>query len=102
MRCVVILISRFTRQLSDEDEAESYFTDLAARPTASSLRQAPPVRARDASGYIARRSVFDESTKPEYALPVVVTGGVWDMCRALSKWQPEGFWSLWKGAQTRS
>ena len=83
-------------QLSDEAEAESYFTDLSNRPTPSSFASNASLP-RDSSGYVARRSIFDAGTKPEYTLPVVVTSGVWDMMRAIWRWKPEGWTSLWKG-----
>lgn len=48
----------------ENDEPEDYFTDLNARPAAPKLGS-PRKRthARDASGYLMRRSVFDENTK---------------------------------------
>ncbi|KAK9897297.1 mitochondrial carrier [Cystobasidium minutum MCA 4210] len=55
---------------------------------------------RDSSGYIVRRSIFESATKPEWILPFTVTGGVWDMMKAIGRWKGEGWWSLWKGQLT--
>lgn len=51
----------------------------------------------DAAGYIVRRSIFEQATKPEWILPFTVTGGVWDMMKAIARWKPEGWLALWKG-----
>lgn len=51
---------------SDEEHAEDYFTDLNARPTPPKVQPSPAKRSghsRDSSGYLMRRSVFDEATK---------------------------------------
>lgn len=55
---------------------------------------------RDSSGYIIRRSIFESATKPEWILPFTVTGGVWEMMKAIGRWKGEGWWSLWKGQLT--
>lgn len=55
---------------------------------------------RDSSGYIVRRSIFESATKPEWILPFTVTGGVWEMMKAIGRWKGEGWWSLWKGQLT--
>ena len=108
--------------LSDEDDAQAYFQDLnnshgssqgsgrRSRTTSNRTgeevrRKRPPLdapslsvtRARDASGYIVRRSIFEHSTKPDWVLPFTVTGGVWDMMKAIGRWKGEGWLSLWKG-----
>ena len=51
------------------------------------------------SGYIKRSGVLDEmhGTKPEWIIPVVVQGGVWDMMKTIGRWKGEGWSSLWKG-----
>lgn len=36
-------------------------------------------------------------TKPEWVMPVVVQGGVWDMIKTVGRWKGEGWASLWKG-----
>ena len=84
-------------ELSDEAEAEAYFSDALARPTQTFQPQSTAPLPQDSSGYLVRRSIYDESTKPEYTLPVIVTGGVWDMVRAIGRWKGEGWLSLWKG-----
>lgn len=38
-------------------------------------------------------------TKPEWIMPVVVQGGVWEMMRTVGKWKGEGWASLWKGSK---
>lgn len=55
---------------------------------------------RDSSGYIVRRSIFESAAKPEWILPFTVTGGVWEMMKAVGRWKGEGWWSLWKGQLT--
>lgn len=49
-----------------------------------------------------RSGVRDEryGTKPEWIMPVVVQGGVWDMIRTVGRWKGEGWASLWKGQLT--
>ena len=61
-----------------------------------SVTRAPP-KETDAAGYIVRRSIFEQATKPEWILPFTVTGGVWDMMKAIARWKPEGWIGLWKG-----
>ena len=61
-----------------------------------SVTRAPP-KETDAAGYIVRRSIFEQATKPEWILPFTVTGGVWDMMKAIARWKPEGWLGLWKG-----
>lgn len=108
---------------SDEDQTEDYFTDLNARQPLSASRTNIPsstriTHTRDVSGYLTRRSVFDQDSKvhpakpclsparltrdlqPEYTLPVVITGGVWEMMRSIGRWTGEGWLSLWKGQLT--
>lgn len=50
--------------LSDDNEAEDYFTDLNARPAAPTVdASSRRTHSRDSSGYLMRRSIFDENTK---------------------------------------
>ncbi|KAK4703513.1 hypothetical protein P7C70_g2702, partial [Phenoliferia sp. Uapishka_3] len=90
-------------ELDDEAEAEAYFEDLQARGPSSFLPplNAPP-RPVSPSGYLTRSGVTDEAlgTKPEWVMPVVVQGGVWDMMKTLGRWKGEGWSSLWKGQLT--
>lgn len=88
-------------QLDDEAEAEAYFSDLQARGGSTSFL--PPresnQRPVSPSGYQKRSGVSDEAlgTKPEWVMPVVVQGGVWDMMKTVGRWKGEGWSSLWKG-----
>ncbi|CEQ39340.1 SPOSA6832_00863 [Sporobolomyces salmonicolor] len=88
-------------QIEDEAEAEAYFSDLAsvAQP---SFAPPPSARPTDPSGYLTRSGVNDSAlgTKPEWVMPIVVQGGVWDMIKAVGRWKGEGWSSLWKGQLT--
>ncbi|GAA5949336.1 hypothetical protein JCM21900_005610 [Sporobolomyces salmonicolor] len=88
-------------EIEDEAEAEAYFSDLAsvAQP---SFAPAPSARPTDPSGYLTRSGVNDSAlgTKPEWVMPIVVQGGVWDMIKAVGRWKGEGWSSLWKGQLT--
>jgi fusion and transport protein UGO1 len=84
---------------TDGDHAQEAGNPWASRPPlgAPSLSV---TAVRDNSGYIVRRSIFESSTKPEWILPFTVTGGVWEMMKAIGRWKGEGWWSLWKGQLT--
>ncbi|GAA6003351.1 hypothetical protein JCM10207_000289 [Rhodosporidiobolus poonsookiae] len=90
-------------EIEDENEAEAYFEDLqnVAQPSFKPPTQAPP-RPTSPSGYLQRTGVGDEAlgTKPEWIMPIVVQGGVWDMIKAVGRWKGEGWASLWKGQLT--
>lgn len=86
----------------EDEEPESYFDDIHAPPAPSTQAPFPlsmPTRPLSPSGYLLRTGINDElfGTKPEWILPVVVQGGVWDMMRSVGRWQGEGWGSLWKG-----
>ncbi|PWY98797.1 mitochondrial carrier [Testicularia cyperi] len=89
--------------LSDEDDADAYFRDAASRPSRpdASLYSDRPRRRRmvDSSGYVMRRSVHDDGARPEFVMPVVVRGGVWEMMKAVGRGK-EGWLGLWKGSLT--
>ncbi|GAA5911373.1 hypothetical protein JCM6882_002359 [Rhodosporidiobolus microsporus] len=89
--------------IEDENEAEAYFEDLqnVAQPSFKPPTQVPP-RPTSPSGYLQRSGVGDEAlgTKPEWIMPIVVQGGVWDMIKAVGRWKGEGWASLWKGQLT--
>ncbi|GAA5990607.1 hypothetical protein JCM10908_003150 [Rhodotorula pacifica] len=89
--------------IDDEGDAEAYFEDLhnAAAPSFKPPTLMPP-RPTSPSGYLRRSGVEDEAlgTKPEWTMPIVVQGGVWDMIKAVGKWKGEGWASLWKGQLT--
>ncbi|KAN0061808.1 hypothetical protein ACQY0O_005801 [Thecaphora frezii] len=90
-------------ELSDEQEAEAYFRDLSSRPARpdSSLYSAKRRRRKqvDSGGYVMRRSIHDDGTRPEFVMPVVVRGGVWEMIKAVGRGK-EGWLGLWKGSLT--
>ncbi|KAJ7770831.1 mitochondrial carrier domain-containing protein [Mycena maculata] len=88
----------------DEDDAlsdssndnDSYFADPNATPQAGF----PTLRPTDEQGYVARRSVLEESTRPEYIIPVGSANGVWGMMRRVGRFRGEGWLALWKGLLT--
>ncbi|GAA5838719.1 hypothetical protein JCM3766R1_001570 [Sporobolomyces carnicolor] len=97
--------------IQDENEAEAYFADLSSvsqpafqpPPPSSSGRLAPPssIRPTDPSGYLSGNDLdLGELTRPEWVMPIVVQGGVWDMIKAIARWNGEGYRSLWKGQLT--
>lgn len=91
-------------QLEDEDQVEAYFSDLQSQSRTGGVTPTLllPPRSTSPSGYLRRSRANDATfgTKPEWIMPVVVQGGVWDMMRTLSKWKGEGWSSLWKGQLT--
>ena len=60
-------------------------------------QQDGPDGAAARTGYITRRTIFQQATKPDWILPFTVTGGVWDMMKAIGRWKSEGWLALWKG-----
>ncbi|EPQ28522.1 uncharacterized protein PFL1_03825 [Pseudozyma flocculosa PF-1] len=90
-------------ELSDEHEAEAYFRDLSSRPSRPDASLHRPKRRRqrqvDHGGYVMRRSVHDDGARPEFIMPVVVRGGVWEMIKAVGRGK-EGWLGLWKGSLT--
>jgi len=97
---------RRVSQIEDEGDAEAYFEDLRAasgpsfQPPGGSFL-APP-RPTSPGGYLTRGGVVGADsalgTRPEWIMPIVVQGGVWDMIKAVGRWKGEGWASLWKGA----
>ncbi|POY76074.1 hypothetical protein BMF94_0797 [Rhodotorula taiwanensis] len=87
--------------IEDEGDAEAYFEDLQ-NASGPSFQPPMPARPTSPSGYLRRSGVEDEAlgTKPEWTMPIVVQGGVWDMIKAVGKWKGEGWASLWKGQLT--
>ena len=76
------------------NDNDSYFADPNGVPTHSP----PTSRARtDEQGYIIRRSVLEEGTRPEYIIPVGSADGVWGMMKRVGRFRPEGWLALWKG-----
>lgn len=83
-------------QLSSDSEHDSYFTDPHASPS-NHLRPPAPRARTDEQGYIIRRSVLEEGTRPEYIIPVGSAGGVWGMMKRVGRFRAEGWLALWKG-----
>ncbi|KAJ7655188.1 mitochondrial carrier domain-containing protein [Mycena polygramma] len=81
---------------SNDNDSDSYFADPSATPHAgfSALRQT------DEQGYVVRRSVLEEGTRPEYIIPVGSANGVWGMMRRVGRFRGEGWLALWKGLLT--
>lgn len=79
-------------QLSDDANENPYFQD----PNEPSPTRRPP-RQADEHGYVVRQSVLDESTIPEYIIPIGSADGTWGMMKRLVSFRPEGWLSLWKG-----
>ncbi|TKY90767.1 hypothetical protein EX895_000765 [Sporisorium graminicola] len=92
----------FEADLSDEDDADAYFRDVTSkpsRPDTSLYSGRKKQRMVDASGYVMRKSVYDQGARPEFVMPVVVRGGVWEMMKAVGRGK-EGWLGLWKGSLT--
>ncbi|TEB35109.1 mitochondrial carrier [Coprinellus micaceus] len=80
--------------LSDSSgEGDSYFAD----PNAP--RHQPALRT-DEQGYVIRRSVLEEGTRPEYIIPVGSADGTWAMLKRVGRFRGEGWLALWKGLLT--
>jgi len=82
-------------EASNEQEDGSYFADPSSSEPSSG-----PRRLSDDRGYIIRQSVLEESTKPEYVIPVGSADGSWGMMKRLGRFKPEGWLALWKGLFT--
>ncbi|KAF5313972.1 hypothetical protein D9611_006773 [Ephemerocybe angulata] len=83
--------------LSDSSgEGDSYFADPNATPSA---RHQPTFRT-DEQGYVIRRSVLEEGTRPEYIIPVGSADGPWAMMKRVARFRGEGWLALWKGLLT--
>ncbi|KAJ9476638.1 Mitochondrial fusion and transport protein UGO1 [Pseudozyma hubeiensis] len=88
--------------ISDEEDADAYFRDVTSkpsRPDTSLYAGRKKRRMVDASGYVMRKSVHDQGARPEFVMPVVVRGGVWEMMKAVGRGK-EGWLGLWKGSLT--
>jgi len=82
--------------MSDSSD-DSYFQDPSTQPTPRSRIDPPPARLADEEGYVVRRSVLDEGTRPEFVIPVGAADGVWGMIKRVGRYPGEGWLSLWKG-----
>jgi mitochondrial fusion and transport protein UGO1 len=90
-----LALTRFLLQSeASENEDDDYFADPARVERSHKYRKPRPT---DERGYITRRSVMDESTRPEYIIPVGSADGVWGMMKRLGRFRNEGWFSLWKG-----
>jgi hypothetical protein len=92
--------SNIWKQLSDSsDNGDTYFTDPHSPGTA---KRYPAPRPTDEQGYVIRRSVLEEGTRPEYIIPVGSVDGVWNMIKRVGRFRSEGWLALWKGVSQRS
>lgn len=82
-------------QLSDAEsnDADSYFADPS---NPNPVRYARP-RPVDDRGYVVRRSVMEDGTRPEYVIPVSSSDGVWGMVKRIGRFNAEGWLALFKG-----
>ncbi|KAF7320047.1 hypothetical protein MKEN_00788900 [Mycena kentingensis (nom. inval.)] len=78
------------------NDNDSYFADPNATPTVG----CSALRPTDEQGYIIRRSVLEEGTRPEYIIPVGSANGVWGMMKRVGRFRGEGWLALWKGLLT--
>jgi mitochondrial fusion and transport protein UGO1 len=83
--------------LSDDDSEERYFTDPNSSTSAAAVSRYPPPRPADERGYVVRRSVMEDGTRPEYVIPVGSADGAWGMIKCVGRFRGEGWMSLWKG-----
>lgn len=91
----------------EHDEGEQrYFEEVGAPPASatshhdvSGTSSPLPARKIDANGYVVQDHSGDESARPEFLMPVVVKGGVWEMIKAVARGK-EGWTGLWKGVFT--
>jgi len=82
---------------SDSDNDDSYFTDPH---NAGATKRYPVPRPTDEQGYVVRRSVLEEGTRPEYIIPTGSVDGVWNMIKRVGRFRSEGWLALWKGLLT--
>lgn len=80
--------------MSDSSNDDSYFADPGL---ASSPRRYPTSRQTDEQGYVVRRNINDEGTRPAYSIPIGSADGVWGMIKRVRQFPGEGWLSLWKG-----
>ncbi|PKI82976.1 hypothetical protein MVES1_003128 [Malassezia vespertilionis] len=81
----------------DEQGPEKYFRNIVVPDRAAEPKV--PTRATDEKGYVVPRGMQDRSARPEYFMPLVVKGGVWEMIKTITR-SKEGWMALWKGAIT--
>ncbi|KAF5355963.1 hypothetical protein D9756_004180 [Leucocoprinus leucothites] len=87
----------YEETFSDSDNDESYFADPHNNTTP---KRYPAPRQTDEQGYVIRRSVLEEGTRPEYIIPVGSVSGVWNVIKRVGRFRFEGWLALWKGLAT--
>ncbi|WFC97981.1 hypothetical protein MYAM1_000702 [Malassezia yamatoensis] len=90
------------QEQSDDDEdmgADQYFRDESGSPVERPRTQLKKAHSTDQGGYMTRSNIHDDETRPEYVMPIVVKGGVWEMIKSVIR-SKEGWTSLWKGTLT--
>lgn len=80
--------------MSESSNDDSYFADPT---TTSASRRYPAARLTDEQGYVIRRRLSDEGTRPAYIIPIGSADGVWGMIKRVRRFPAEGWLSLWKG-----
>lgn len=80
------------------DRPERYFRELWV-PTTLDEKKTGPKRRTDPHGYVLRAGKNDHDARPEFIMPMVVKGGVWEMIKAVARGK-EGWMGLWKGTLT--
>lgn len=83
-------------EADDDADPDTYFRDMSAPP---SDKKQTSSRRTDDQGYVMRSGVDDGDARPEYVMPLVVKGGVWEMIKTLAR-SREGWMALWKGTLT--
>lgn len=82
----------------DDADPERYFRNVSAPPLQRRESASRP-HGTDGSGYVVRHSLYDEDARPEFVMPIVARGGVWEMIKAVAR-SKEGWMGLWKGTLT--
>jgi fusion and transport protein UGO1 len=113
-QCILIIFIIITIKLGEytddsEEEFDFYQDNSRRRPHSSEEMQAGSIDVDDpmfkkkmpldASGYIVRSSVYDDSTRPPHQIKPI-EGGVWQGIGRLMKHPQEGWRSLFKGQYT--
>lgn len=86
-------ISLYLQYSEGSAENEAYFAD----PSMVSQKKLGPPRVVDENGYLIRKSVLEEGTRPEFIIPVGIADGVWQMIKQVTGFPTEGWLALWKG-----
>ncbi|WFD02088.1 hypothetical protein MOBT1_000767 [Malassezia obtusa] len=81
----------------DDDEPDRYFRDESAPAKGASSDE--HTRDTDENGYVMRSSIHDDDARPEFVMPIVAKGGVWEMIKAVAR-SKERWMGLWKGTLT--